>query len=842
MEEATHPIFLEKTFRDITLIGSGAYGKVYSGIRTDDNKKYAIKVLIVSGDVNMENVKGEVRNLASISNNTYIVRYYETWIEKLTQDEYNKLIAKDHNFDEESFVDESFNGELNFLDNDDFDGFDFDCFDCDDTDDIDVDWFDSKDEESNNNGDSNSNEENSTSNEEDSDSNSNSDSNSDNNSDSNSNEEESSSNEEICDNDKYDISKMSGLTEVNLTSVENEMDDANAQKYAVCIQMEYCSNGDLSEMIRNRELHYSTAEGKNKVNAYFKQIVSGVATIHERSIIHADLKPANILRGEIKCKILGTIGYAAPEILNGKYDNKIDVYSLGVILYEMCLSPATRSEFIFALDQLKNNHKVSGIVENQYQVYTDLIIAMTQPNPNDRPTIDEIFRRLTIYDEELKKISHLLPNINENTNLWPQLSAAIESKNVKECGIEFHEVQSSLLINKEGELMALLNNYPEVTKIVMCKKDNPSSYFIRMSTACLHLAQSPTISPSLIYINSSNSDDQHQFNMIETITLLISLIPTFSLKCKLHVSHTFINEVIHSNKDAEKPFLQHPIVPLQQIMSIVLKLTNNNPKINAIAPVFACLYDKDNVEYDTSLPSTGMDGLYYVVKSDGDVLISGNELNIHKNNEIIKTIGYWIDVERMEKRVVSGATDSVGKESIKVYLEYFGFAVYFEPNKIKKVKFWIHLAVSRNGRCDFFKNSFHDLPAILTIFFNNTPIYKQTTSLGMALSPMQQFYKKDSTPIFIFEENDLSTEVWRYLKFHGIEATQQQYKHSPDSKFLREIFQFKLLVKDKSKQFTLKEDLMIIRTCFVIELIIFSHVCYFHSFNFSYIDISSHVK
>ncbi|KAL7715074.1 Protein kinase domain containing protein [Entamoeba marina] len=353
--------------------------------------------------------------------------------------------------------------------------------------------------------------------------------------------------------------------------------------------------------------------------------------------------------------------------------------------------------------------------------------------------------------------------------------------------------------------MALLNNYPEVTKIVMCKKDNPSSYFIRMSTACLHLAQSPTISPSLIYINSSNSDDQHQFNMIETITLLISLIPTFSLKCKLHVSHTFINEVIHSNKDAEKPFLQHPIVPLQQIMSIVLKLTNNNPKINAIAPVFACLYDKDNVEYDTSLPSTGMDGLYYVVKSDGDVLISGNELNIHKNNEIIKTIGYWIDVERMEKRVgdkkilkrrgilVSGATDSVGKESIKVYLEYFGFAVYFEPNKIKK-----------NGRCDFFKNSFHDLPAILTIFFNNTPIYKQTTSLGMALSPMQQFYKKDSTPIFIFEENDLSTEVWRYLKFHGIEATQQQYKHSPDSKFLREIFQFKLLVKDKSKQFTLK--------------------------------------
>ncbi len=88
---------------------------------------------------------------------------------------------------------------------------------------------------------------------------------------------------------------------------------------------------------------------------WFRGIASGVSYLHEHGIVHRDLKPGNIFLDDRTVKIgdyglskfiscsrrsgqtesVGTFHYMAPEIGKGVYGKEIDVYALGVMLYEM---------------------------------------------------------------------------------------------------------------------------------------------------------------------------------------------------------------------------------------------------------------------------------------------------------------------------------------------------------------------------------------------------------------------------------------------------------------------------------------------------------------------------
>jgi len=115
--------------------------------------------------------------------------------------------------------------------------------------------------------------------------------------------------------------------------------------------MEYVAGPSLANVLANHPRGLPLAE----VRAWLRGIVEGVAYLHDHGIVHRDLKPANIFMEEGIVKIgdyglaklitpgqvtehsesIGTCHYMAPEVASGKYDKPIDIYSLGIILFEM---------------------------------------------------------------------------------------------------------------------------------------------------------------------------------------------------------------------------------------------------------------------------------------------------------------------------------------------------------------------------------------------------------------------------------------------------------------------------------------------------------------------------
>eukprot|EP00397_Hematodinium_sp_SG-2012_P012272 GEMP01012438.1.p1 GENE.GEMP01012438.1~~GEMP01012438.1.p1 ORF type:complete len:559 (+),score=119.71 GEMP01012438.1:429-2105(+) len=145
----------------------------------------------------------------------------------------------------------------------------------------------------------------------------------------------------------------------------------------VYLVMELCDGGDLFSRVTT-----GNAFTEGLAATIMKQIFGGIFYMHTKGIVHRDLKPCNFLFSERRCDITtnclkiidfglsakyaegelltsraGTPFYVAPEVIQGRYDSKCDIWSAGVILYILlCGYPPFRSsmdeqEEIFILIQ-----------------------------------------------------------------------------------------------------------------------------------------------------------------------------------------------------------------------------------------------------------------------------------------------------------------------------------------------------------------------------------------------------------------------------------------------------------------------------------------------------------
>ena len=156
----------------------------------------------------------------------------------------------------------------------------------------------------------------------------------------------------------------------------------------------------------------------------FRNIFESLAALHRKQMIHGDVKLENIvsksdddsyflidfglsesLRGkDLSYKQFGTQFYLPPEaILKKGHDYKADVYALGVTLYAALTGQFpynTFSSYEYMTEQVSGDYDASALVEaGCHEKTIDVVCKMLEPNPMNRPTMQECIDAL--YSDDL---------------------------------------------------------------------------------------------------------------------------------------------------------------------------------------------------------------------------------------------------------------------------------------------------------------------------------------------------------------------------------------------------------------------------------------------------------
>lgn len=144
------------------------------------------------------------------------------------------------------------------------------------------------------------------------------------------------------------VTQCLNLKHPNLVTIFDVKTDRDGDHWVV---MEYVSGQGLDKALQQ----YPNGMPMEQVRYWLSGISEGLSYLHSRGLVHRDLKPSNVFRdGEIikigdvglskfithsrrsaNTQSVGTVHYMAPEVARGRYGKEVDVYAVGVLVYEM---------------------------------------------------------------------------------------------------------------------------------------------------------------------------------------------------------------------------------------------------------------------------------------------------------------------------------------------------------------------------------------------------------------------------------------------------------------------------------------------------------------------------
>ncbi|KAE9342766.1 hypothetical protein PF008_g10014 [Phytophthora fragariae] len=257
----------------------------------------------------------------------------------------------------------------------------------------------------------------------------------------------------------------------------------------IFIVQEYCAGGDIAQLMKaNNGLK------EEQTRVYMSQLASGLQFLRSQNVVHRDLKPANLLLSSrnlatAKLKIadfgfarelgsemmaesvVGSPLYMAPELLEYKsYDAKADLWSVGIILYEMI---ANEHPFLVVDKCHATNHL--ALRRNIYRYFERYghvqLPKKVQVSPECEQLVEALLRvdpRKRISFEDFFRAPFLLPPAPSDAEAE---SASLDSSETKQPLVAEKQPEYEDWATFSDEYVMVENEYEDVGRKVLDGQD-----------------------------------------------------------------------------------------------------------------------------------------------------------------------------------------------------------------------------------------------------------------------------------------------------------------------------------------------------------------------------------
>ncbi|NXF71732.1 NEK5 kinase, partial [Sclerurus mexicanus] len=266
------------------------------------------------------------------------------------------------------------------------------------------------------------------------------------------------------------------------------------EKNKLYIVMEYCDGGDLMKRIN---MQHGVLFDEDQILSWFVQISLGLKHIHDKKILHRDVKAQNIFLSnngkvaklgdfgtarqlnstmELAHTCVGTPYYLSPEICeNRPYNNKTDIWSLGCVLYELCalkhpFEGNSLHELVLKICRGRF-HPVSPSYSYDLRI---LISQLFKTSPRDRPSINSILRKPFLQKFVLR---YLPPEITQeefshSVIHWKRPSASqsgatgIQAYKLQKTGVQDHvSLESGMAVHVKKQQLFQRNEWKPPSRV-----------------------------------------------------------------------------------------------------------------------------------------------------------------------------------------------------------------------------------------------------------------------------------------------------------------------------------------------------------------------------------------